>query len=143
MVLRDWPRAPRQVVIRLLVVAISTMALLVWLGWRVMGQDAEFEATRRRGQLEQAADATAVRVLAALDKAAQLLAAGGGDEPRVVPGLSLVRVSPDVSSVSPAGSFHTCQPGAPLRDLRRHDFRKAIGSGSFRAPTPPKTHTRG
>jgi signal transduction histidine kinase len=62
MVVSDWLRPPRHLVVLFLGIALTLMAALAWLGWRLFQQDEVLEAERVRARLESAADAVSAEL---------------------------------------------------------------------------------
>jgi signal transduction histidine kinase len=119
-----WLRPPRRLLVLFLAVTLAPAAGLVWLGWRLLGQERALEAQRRLERREQDADrivgALRERVLAirqGLADPSRAFDAGPGDAVVVVFSGESVRVDPPGELLyDPSGD--ASRPGTPGSEQR-------------------------
>jgi predicted negative regulator of RcsB-dependent stress response len=118
-VLRDWLRPPRSLLVILLLLTLVSVSALGWLGWSLASQDRIVEAQRASDRLEQAADRIAAGFRRILDSGTQLA------------GLRLTSTKDSLSVVPPARllyyPYDSPEPeasAAVLREGETYEFRQ-------------------
>jgi len=140
MPLRDWLRAPRQLLTAFLAVALVSAGALGWLGWLLLRQDAALESQRRQERIEQAAD----RAAAAMQRAVAALEAHAASQPDasgpLPAGVAIVTIRQTGVAVRPAGSLLYCPvvslaaqaPPATFADAEQAEFAGADPAAAAR-----------
>jgi signal transduction histidine kinase len=81
MSLRELELPPRNLIALIVGITAVSLAVLSWLGWRLLEQDRQLESQQEQQRLERAADAVAAALHRALDADQQRLSAGAQDWP--------------------------------------------------------------
>jgi signal transduction histidine kinase/tetratricopeptide (TPR) repeat protein len=124
-----WLRPPRRLLVLFLVVTLAPAAGLVWLGWRLLGQERALEAQRRLERREQDAD----RIVGALRERVLLSRQGLADPSRTFdPGAGdavLVAFSSESARVDPPGGLLYDPSGESSRPATPEPQRRAFLAG--------------
>ena len=142
MVLRDWLRPPRSLLVSLLLLTLVSVSALGWLGWSLVSQERIVEAQQSRERLEQAADRIAANLRRDLDADGQLqgvmLAVAGDSVSIAPPGRLLFYPRPAPEPKAPPAVFregetYEFRQGQPALALACYQRLAAAGDAAVSA----------
>src|SRR5262245_7361962 len=99
--LREWLRPPRSLLVLLFLLALVSVSVLGWFGWKLLDQERIIDAQRSQERLEQAADRIAATLRGALAESGERIGSWEAIRPSE-PGL-LIYLTENTVAPSPGG----------------------------------------